>query len=78
MTAVVCLHAWRFEGGNQTYADARAGDPVDGWCVYVRFGAATSDEPFASDVDEDFDTEVAARAFADQLAAEHRCTVQEY
>lgn len=78
MTAVVCLHAWRFEGGNQTYADARAGDPVDGWCVYVRFGAATSDEPFAIDVDEDFDTEVAARAFADQLAAEHRCTVQEY
>lgn len=78
-TLTVCLHAWAMtESGDQTYADAANGEPVDGWTVYLRKDHHRDGDPFEIDIDEDFDTEEAARAFAEQLAAERCCQINEY
>lgn len=78
MTPAVCLHASRFEGEDQTYADPAAGETVDGWCVYLRRDTGTCSEPFQIDVDEDFDTREAAWDFANDLARQYDCPVQVY
>lgn len=75
---MVCVHAWRYDGDNQTYADATAGEPHDGWTVYLRREPVTEGHPFHVDVDEDFDTQEAACAFADQIAKEYGCATQFY
>lgn len=78
MSSVICLHAWRFEDGGQTYADPEAGEHVDGWSVYVRRESSHVNEPFEVDIDEDFDSYDAARPFADALGRRYCSPVQEY
>ena len=78
MTRTVCLHAWRYEGQDQTYADPSTGEVADGWCVYLRRDRPDCDPPFDVDVDEDFETQLAAEAFAAELAGQHACAIQRY
>lgn len=78
----VCMNAWAWtEAGDQEYADAAMGARHDGWSTYLRI--ETPDDPqqpfdIPDASDRDFTTRDEAEAFAQELAAEHGCEVQEF
>lgn len=81
MTAgtTICIHAWyNTPEGDQTYSDPQT-DPVDGWCVYRRVDTPASQmTPFHTSDEEDFPDHPSALAWAEQLSAEHACSITEY
>lgn len=85
---IVGVHAWRYEDGDQTYSDADAGEPVDGWCAYLRVnearegaGEGAGDFDIPADTDRDFTGQTAradAMAFAERLALQHGAEIRTY
>lgn len=78
---MVCMNAWaEDDAGNQSYADADAGEHCDGWNVYIRWDHPVDPdgEPFEITFDRDYESYTAARWMADQLAQDLDTSVQEY
>lgn len=78
---MVCMSAYAEDAaGNQSYADADAGERCDGWNVYIRWDHPVDPEgePFEITFDEDYPAYETARAIADQLAQALDTSVQEY
>lgn len=70
----VHIHAFKHEPDCQTHCD-RDDPALAGWSVYLREQRGDDvDLP----VDEDFTDELIAVKFAEELAAKHGCTVEDY
>lgn len=77
LETVVILHGWKWEGDTQVHIlDYPWGTEPDGWCVYVR-QELDDTGLFDSDCETDFDTYEVASLYANEMAANLRCSVFE-